>query len=95
MAIFITGDTHGDFTRFKRDVFYEQAELTKDDCAIICGDFGGIWDGSANEQYWLDWLEKSPSLPCLSLAIMKTSACWRSTLWRIGAAGRFSVSAPL
>lgn len=58
MAIFITGDTHGDFTRFKKDIFYEQAELTKGDCVIITGDFGGIWDGSANERYWLDWLEK-------------------------------------
>ncbi len=60
MAIFITGDTHGDFTRFKKDIFYEQAELTKEDCVIITGDFGGIWDGSANERYWLDWLEKKP-----------------------------------
>ena len=60
MAIFITGDIHGDFTRFKKDIFYEQAELTKEDCVIITGDFGGIWDGSANERYWLDWLEKKP-----------------------------------
>ena len=60
MAIFITGDTHGDFTRFKKDIFYERAELTKEDCVIITGDFGGIWDGSANERYWLDWLEKKP-----------------------------------
>ena len=60
MAIFITGDTHGDFTRFKTEIFYEQAELTKEDCVIITGDFGGIWDGSANERYWLDWLEQKP-----------------------------------
>lgn len=39
MAIFITGDTHGDFTRFKKEVFYEQAELTKDDCVLIAGDY--------------------------------------------------------
>ena len=39
MAIFITGDTHGDFTRFKKEVFYEQAELTKEDCIIITGDY--------------------------------------------------------
>ena len=39
MAIFITGDTHGDFTRFKKDIFYEQAELTKEDCVIITGDY--------------------------------------------------------
>lgn len=57
MAVFITGDTHGDFTRFKKDIFYEQAELTKEDCVIICSDFGGIWDGSPKENYWLDWLE--------------------------------------
>lgn len=60
MAIFLTGDTHGDFSRFKKEVFYEQAELTKEDCVIICGDWGGIWDGSAKERYWLDWLEQRP-----------------------------------
>ena len=60
MAIFITGDTHGDFTRFKKKIFYEQAELTKDDCVMIAGDFGGIWDGGAEERHWLDWLEAKP-----------------------------------
>ena len=60
MALFITGDTHGDFTRFKKKIFYEQAELTKDDCVMIVGDFGGIWDGSAEERHWLDWLEAKP-----------------------------------
>ena len=24
----------------------------------VCGDFGGIWDSSNTEKYWLDWLEK-------------------------------------
>ncbi len=60
MAIFITGDTHGDFTRFKKEVFHEQADLTKDDCVIIAGDFGGVWDGSSQEHHWLDWLEAKP-----------------------------------
>ena len=60
MAIFITGDTHGDFRRFKKEIFPEQAEMTKEDCAIITGDFGGIWDNSAEERHWLDWLEKKP-----------------------------------
>ena len=60
MAIFITGDTHGDFTRFKKEIFYEQTGLTKDDCVIIAGDFGGVWDGSVEERYWLDWLESKP-----------------------------------
>lgn len=60
MAIFITGDTHGDFIRFKKGVFYEHAELTKDDSVIICGDFGGVWDNSPKERYWLDWLGAKP-----------------------------------
>lgn len=34
MAVFITGDTHGDF--------------------------GGVWNGSPEENYWLDWLEDKP-----------------------------------
>ena len=45
MSIYITGDTHGEFTRFKKDIFYEQTSLTKNDYVIICGDFGGVWDG--------------------------------------------------
>ena len=57
MAIFITGDTHADFERFKKAICYEQAELSKNDYVIICGDFGGVWDGSPRERYWLDWLE--------------------------------------
>ena len=60
MAIFITGDTHGDFRRFEDTIFYEQAGLTKKDCVIVTGDFGGIWDGVAEEQRQLDWLEKKP-----------------------------------
>ena len=60
MAIYITGDTHGDFTRFKEELFPEQANMTKDDYVMICGDFGGVWDGSEEEQRWLDWLEERP-----------------------------------
>lgn len=60
MAVFITGDTHGDFTRFKKDIFYEQTELSKEDFVIICGDFGGVWEDSPQEHYWLDWLEAKP-----------------------------------
>lgn len=29
MEIFITGDTHGDFRRFRPDIFYEQEHMTK------------------------------------------------------------------
>ena len=60
MAIFMTGDTHGDFSRLRPAAFYEQVQLTKADYLVICGDFGGIWDGSNTEQQWLDWLENRP-----------------------------------
>lgn len=57
--IFVTGDTHADYTRFATDSFPEQRTLSKSDYVIICGDFG-IWDGSKEENYWLDWLEQKP-----------------------------------
>ena len=59
MAIFITGDTHGDFRRFRADIFPEQRQMTKEDFVIVCGDFG-IWEDSPEENYWLDWLEQKP-----------------------------------
>lgn len=39
MAIFMTGDTHGDFSRLRPAAFYEQAQLTKADYLVICGDY--------------------------------------------------------
>ena len=58
--VYITGDTHAEFTRFGTKVFPEQKELTRDDFVIICGDFGGIWYDNAYEQYWLKWLSEKP-----------------------------------
>lgn len=54
--IYITGDTHGDFSRFASRAFEEPPGSY----VIICGDFGGIWDGSSRENYWLDWLAAKP-----------------------------------
>jgi predicted phosphodiesterase len=56
MAIYVTGDTHGVFTRINMANFPEQKTMTKADYLIICGDFGCIWDGSASDRYSLDWL---------------------------------------
>ena len=42
--IFITGDTHGDFSRFGLDTFPMQTKLDKKDYVIILGDFGGVWN---------------------------------------------------
>ena len=59
--IYITGDTHSDFTRFSTDKFPKQKEMTKNDYVIICGDFGGVWnyqEESTFEKHWLDWLNE-------------------------------------
>lgn len=58
--IYITGDTHGDFRRFSSENFPEQKEMSKEDFVLICGDFGGVWNNSREERYWLDWLEDKP-----------------------------------
>lgn len=63
MAVWVTGDIHGDPRRFSSDIFPEQKEMTKDDIVIILGDFGLVWDykgESKTEKYWLDWLDKKP-----------------------------------
>lgn len=56
--IYVTGDTHAnlDIHKLNMDNFPQQKELSKDDYLIICGDFGLVWDGSAREIYWQDWL---------------------------------------
>lgn len=59
--IYITGDTHSDFTRFTEDQFPIQSEMTKSDYVIICGDFGGVWtfeEESRREKEVLDWLNE-------------------------------------
>ena len=58
--IFVTGDIHANPSRFSIDSFPEQKEMTKDDYAIICGDFGLLWDKeqSKREKYWIDWLSQ-------------------------------------
>lgn len=58
--IFATGDTHGNFRRFSTEHFPEQRQMSRSDYVFICGDFGGVWDDSAEERYWLDWLDSKP-----------------------------------
>lgn len=56
--IYITGDTHIpiDISKLSTKNFLEQKNLTKNDYVIICGDFGGVWNGSNEDKYWCDWL---------------------------------------
>jgi len=58
--IYITGDTHIpiDIRKLSANNFPDQKSLTKSDFMIICGDFGGVWDGGAEEKYWLKWLDQ-------------------------------------
>lgn len=58
--IYITGDTHADFSRFNTKRFPEQKEMTKNDIVMVLGDFGGIWYDCSKERYWLDWLSDKP-----------------------------------
>lgn len=57
--IYVTGDCHGEWTRFSTQKFPEQKEMTKEDFVIVCGDFG-YWTPSKEQEYWMDWLEKKP-----------------------------------
>lgn len=57
--VFVTGDCHGEYTKFSTKQFPEQKELTHDDIVIVCGDFG-LWHGDHTEQYWLKWLNEKP-----------------------------------
>lgn len=67
--IWVTGDCHSDFNKFRKDVFFEQENMTKDDVMIICGDFGGVWYQEhgefvggelRRENKNLDWLDSLP-----------------------------------
>jgi len=57
--IYITGDTHGDYTRFTNFAFPLQEKLSRNDYVIICGDFG-IWDNSKIENHNFDFLNSRP-----------------------------------
>jgi len=62
--VFVTGDTHGNITRFSSKNFPEGRELTKNDIIFQLGDFGVVWnntkDSIKNEEYWMKWLAKKP-----------------------------------
>ena len=57
--IYITGDTHipVDTSKLSTKRFPQQKYMTKNDYLIICGDFGGVWNASNQEKYYIKWLE--------------------------------------
>lgn len=57
--VFITGDCHADFNRFRKDNFFAQKDMTMNDTVIVCGDFG-LWHDCERERSALDSLAKRP-----------------------------------
>lgn len=53
--IYVTGDTHGDYSRFKDPAI---KKLRRGDTLIICGDFGFFWSGSRKERSIIKKLTK-------------------------------------
>lgn len=55
--IYVTGDTHGtnDFHKLSTEAFPVQTLLSRDDYVIICGDFGGVWNGTRKDDWVLNW----------------------------------------
>lgn len=53
--ICVTGDLHGDIARLKHKTI---KRLKRGDSLIVCGDFGFLWDNSAEEQKTLAKLGK-------------------------------------
>lgn len=45
--VYVTGDTHGDFSRFTSPA---ARRLRRGDTLIVLGDFGFLWDGSRKEK---------------------------------------------
>lgn len=62
--VYITGDLHGhlDIHKLTAKQWPEGRNLTKEDVLIVAGDFGLVFYPYKDdtEEYWLDWLEKSP-----------------------------------
>lgn len=59
MSIFITGDCHGQFSRFTRKK-RGLLNIKEDDYVIICGDFGLCWEKDSTYEYNLKFFEQLP-----------------------------------
>lgn len=53
--IYVTGDLHGDVQRLKKG---KPFWFSKHDTLIVLGDFGFLWNDSAEERAALEWLKK-------------------------------------
>lgn len=60
--LYFCGDTHGflDTAKLNMKSFPDGKALTKNDYVIICGDFGGVWDGGEEDKFIQNWFNKKP-----------------------------------
>jgi len=60
--IYITSDLHipEDIKKINTRSFARRLHVSDADTLLVCGDFGGIWNGDSAEKHWLDWLEDKP-----------------------------------
>ena len=60
--IYVTGDTHGeiDIAKLWPENWPQGQQLSRDDCLVICGDFGAIWSGGQRDDDLLGWYEGQP-----------------------------------
>ena len=70
--VYITGDMHGDLSRFKNPIF---KKMKAGDVLIVCGDFGFIWDGSRQEKQNLKKLREMPF--AIAFGILLKNGCDR------------------
>lgn len=55
--VYITGDTHGDYSRFTSPA---ARRLRPGDTLVVCGDFGFLWDGGRRENALIKKIGKLP-----------------------------------
>lgn len=62
--IYITGDTHGEQSRFMELNMPGESQWTVNDVIIVCGDFGYLFFNNSLENIYLNKLEKKPYTIC-------------------------------
>ena len=60
----VTGDTHGEQSRFNVLAKYGETEWTDKDYLIVCGDFGYLFLNNSMENVFLNKLEEKPYTIC-------------------------------
>lgn len=90
--IYVTGDLHGDETRFFSKEF---KQLKAGDTLIVTGDFGFIWNGSKKERKLLKYLGARPYNICFLEGPNDNYRLihkYRETIWKGGRVHRVSGS---